>query len=624
MLHEVILVLCGSSSSVVNADTIESSKFISPCEVEVLKRILKISNVYKKLKNFMDTVKKYQCSDIPVDTGKSYKIIPGMYIQAFCDGLNDSLEPYRKNVVSIEKSVLQDPYFSLTGVLANVSKFEQLLCTLNSLVTQIVDQRIHGCQILQHVHDQLIVCGIETIKSALSKIMYHCHRIMLRQLSSWLLYGSFIDPHSEFFIQESKDVHSAESTHKTGSVPESIYTVDNSVTEYRLSLEFLPSYIPLSIANKALFVGSTILLFSKDPRDKKLGNVEIYDVSTGESEVIKVLEDSEYNKMLNISVLEKAINNIHSSITQRLLSVANDAADLYGQLKLMKDIYLLGHGELFVEFLHKAQHILSGPVAKNSSRDLNNVLDLAAHVVHLNSESILEKFTFKIPGKDTVPPGTTVWSVLRIEYKASWPLHLLFTPHIINCYNTLFKFLLQVKLAELKLHDVWISNIKEKRKPLPGHVWQLCNSLMFVIHNLQYYLHLDVLDSQNSIFQDALKDIQDFEHILHAHNVFITEIITKSFLLQTEVSSASHPPITKPHPVNRCLMEILSLCNKFCNLVSEEGSGFQELSEKLDKLVGILMLLITDFGTQSTGTQLSQLLLRLDYNRFFSSKTEIE
>lgn len=57
------------------------------------------------------------------------------------------------------------------------------------------------------------------------RILYHCHHVMLRQLSSWLLYGNFIDPHNEFFIQESKEVHSTESTCKTGSLQESIYTV---------------------------------------------------------------------------------------------------------------------------------------------------------------------------------------------------------------------------------------------------------------------------------------------------------------------------------------------------------------------------------------------------------------
>lgn len=71
-------------------------------------------------------------------------------------------------------------------------------------------------------------------------------------------------------------------------------------------------------------------------------------------------------------------------------------------------------------------------------------------------------------------------------------------------------------------------------------------------------------------------------------------------------------------------MEILALCNRFCTLVTEGDTDFQELSEKLDTLVGTLMLLITDFGNQSTGTQLSQLLLRLDYNGFFSSKAEVE
>jgi hypothetical protein len=36
-------------------------------------------------------------------------------------------------------------------------------------------------------------------------------------------------------------------------------------------------------------------------------------------------------------------------------------ADLRGQLRVMKDFFLLGRGELYLAFIDQAQHLLKGP-----------------------------------------------------------------------------------------------------------------------------------------------------------------------------------------------------------------------------------------------------------------------
>ena len=46
---------------------------------------------------------------------------------------------------------------------------------------------------------------------------------------------------------------------------------------------------------------------------------------------------------------------------QHLWTLVVEEADLYGQLRIMKDFFLLGRGELFLTFIDKAQLLLMAP-----------------------------------------------------------------------------------------------------------------------------------------------------------------------------------------------------------------------------------------------------------------------
>lgn len=61
---------------------------------------------------------------------------------------------------------------------------------------------------------------------------------------------------------------------------------------------------------------------------------------------------------------------------------------------------------------------------------------------------------------------------------------------------------------------------------------QLRNNLMFVINNLQYYLQVDVLESQYTIMENTMKNTRDFEEIQRAHSIFLANVISQTFLLQ--------------------------------------------------------------------------------------------
>ena len=54
------------------------------------------------------------------------------------------------------------------------------------------------------------------------------------------------------------------------------------------------------------------------------------------------------------------------------------------------------------------------------------------------------------------------WHLLRLTYKVSWPLHLLFDSVALDNYNKLFCFLLCVKKTQLDLHNVWRKHMECK------------------------------------------------------------------------------------------------------------------------------------------------------------------
>jgi hypothetical protein len=68
-----------------------------------------------------------------------------------------------------------------------------------------------------------------------------------------------------------------------------------------------------------------------------------------------------------------------------------EEAELFLQLKLMKDFFLLGRGELFLEFIQQVGHILQNPPistsARGRSRELKPLWVMGCSSFHISSYS---------------------------------------------------------------------------------------------------------------------------------------------------------------------------------------------------------------------------------------------
>ena len=75
--------------------------------------------------------------------------------------------------------------------------------------------------------------------------------------------------------------------------------------------------------------------------------------------------------------------------------------------------------------------------------------------------------------------------------------------------------------------------------------------------------------------------------------------------------------------VNQCLTELLECCLQYGRLVEvhgdHKGPKLEELSLTFSRQSSLLFKLLSSIKSRQTGSQLAQLLLRIDYNRYFST-----
>ncbi len=104
----------------------------------------------------------------------------------------------------------------------------------------------------------------------------------------------------------------------------------------------------------------------------------------------------------------------------------------------------------------------------------------------------------------------------------------MFSPDVVEKYNTLFRFLLPIKRVQLDLQYIWASKVRSTkhysgdpnfRKPM-----LLRQHMSFLVDNLFAYLQVDVLESQWSHLVDSIEKSKDFEEVRLLHDNYLRSI----------------------------------------------------------------------------------------------------
>ncbi|XP_043278604.1 gamma-tubulin complex component 4 isoform X2 [Venturia canescens] len=662
MLHEILLSLWGCSTSlerIVENESTDFDKYLHPGEKILVKKILQIVSEFNNIATF---IKKYTClskddgnDDSKASTRESESLArTGLYLRALCDGMDYSLATFREEIVELENIVLKDAYTPLTLILCRIEKYLSLFSVLNSIIREIECFHLHGCMLLECLH-RYKHSGIPEIKTAIEKINHCVQAVFYKHLTSWLLYGHLEDVYKEFFIQETR-INDSDNTSGDNS---GVYTKaaskiksKNDMWDFRVQIDAVPSYISPSLASKILTIGQTVIMFGNDPRSVKndvavKSNMKNPIWGEREYEYFQKLQSLQAKATFDTIDLERTVDELKSCVTELLWRVAVEEAQLFQQLRSIKDFYLLGRGDLYLEFIKLTSHILNKAPTSHTSRDVNLAFQMAMRKTNLNEEAAADSFLFSVPvnekqttqdghveqsGSDTITSGSKNsqnehkdpieqrgWGLIILNYKIVWPLQLLFSPGAFNDYNILFRFLLRVKKTQIDLSRLWTDQMRLKNVEIG--VTQLRNNLIFIIDNLQYYLQVDVLESQYTIMENSIKNTRNFEHVQKAHSIFLANVMSQTFL--------SGGKTDRKNSVNKLIALVLRLCDDFIlqasiweitSLLASEKEELKTLTDTLDGLMDWLIKTLNTVRAQPSGEHLAQLLLRLDFNRWFSTK----
>jgi hypothetical protein len=76
--------------------------------------------------------------------------------------------------------------------------------------------------LLNYLHKKSLT-GVDAVKYAFQRLLFHCHKVFFNQVSSWLVHGLITDPFHEFFVQRIKgapglDIHRNKDEDKNSNI----------------------------------------------------------------------------------------------------------------------------------------------------------------------------------------------------------------------------------------------------------------------------------------------------------------------------------------------------------------------------------------------------------------------
>ncbi|KAH8275093.1 hypothetical protein KR018_011787 [Drosophila ironensis] len=624
MLHEMLLSCLSQNPDVDKLKAfllnIAIDKFMHPCERDILTDILLTVNIYKKVIRYIrglpDDGESSDKSELPSMSLNFGEPRSGFFHIKFCKGIDNALEDYRAEVMRLEEYCQKARPASLCYVHHAIQSKLPLLQLLQAFIQDTEVKQVTGCAMLSylfqqsgHGDDQLDLI-VETVTKPVKEAFFS-------SLANWMLFGGLEEVHSEFLIQfTSANVKNSD----TDAPPSPDYSRQTNIWQYDINIVQKPVFLTFDLMEKILFVGQTALLFQIEAQKQNQSEVRMSQMShedthnlwsDRETEFFKMIADIGNEDKINPYRIEEVVNMLNLHASKRLSEVTVKEVNLVRHMRLFKDLYLLDRVDFVLEFLRQlTMTTITG------SRKFGRCFQLAAAFVGMTER--VKDFTLcymKEEGDLDESRGFQDFQCLNLKYLLKWPLTLMFSPKTLDRYNILFRFLLSVRSLMIGFEAVWSKNTwTSKAMPgyVPHNVLLFRNRLMFFLNSLWDYIQTDVLSTQFAVLIDVIQNQGEFESVYKAHNTFLSNIMSGCFL-------------SSPDLINGTVMKVFAICENFLSL-NRDTTCYEGLSENVKQLekqftqeMTTVIRVLETTKSLTAFTSLSQLLLRLDFNNWFSN-----
>lgn len=659
--------------------------FIEPSERDIIEKMITLGFYYRELDRFATKSRNLSWirsgNEAPMSRTsvllKEKMENQSVYRRAIANGIVEVLSVYRSAVLHMEQKLLSDPLPILATISQGLNKFFVLLPPLYELILEIERDGISGGRLLNLLHKRCH-CGVPELQTCIQRLLWHGHQVMYNQLASWMVYGILHDQHGEFFICEQEGNLERDSSHTNINEKLARMSVnDGSLSDWHLgfhiSLDMLPEYIPMHVAESILFAGKAIRVLrnpssafrsvdalTHEARHKKLMGDELLPQSEAdkiESMLKSLKESTEFHKRS----FEGAVDSIRAIAASHLWQLVVVRADLNGHLRAIKDYFLLAKGDFFQSFLEESRQLMRLPPRQSTAEaDLMVPFRLAVTKTISDDDKYFSRVTMRMPAIGTNLKSSKVdvskskygdgdssvfsdsllemsldgWDGIALEYSIDWPLQLFFTQEVLSRYRRIFQYLLRLKRTQMELEKSWESvmqqdhsnfskrhtervngSTSQQRRQCFRPMWRVREHMAFLIRNLQFYIQVDVIESQWNVLQTHIEESRDFAELVDFHQEYLSALISQSFL---DIGS-----------VSRILDGIMKLCLQFCWKIENQESNastieLERITEEFNKKSNSLYTILR--SSRLAGSQrapfLRRFLLRLNFNSYFEQTAQ--
>ncbi|CAO3593706.1 unnamed protein product [Absidia cylindrospora] len=600
MLHELLFVLSGYPGDVfmpMSSDTPPYTTFgiannmtglLHPTERDALNRLGHLGWICHQLDTYITSSN---------DTITSSSV----YHQAYATCLGNVLTNYRQVLIDMETRLVtkQDHVGStvpLSLISSTLSRWALLLPSLHRLTMQV--QNVAA----ENVLDLLIAqskTGIPELHHAITTMVRHLHAVFYRQVTAWIMYGQL--PSTDgFFIETTNTTTTSTQWHR----------------HYRLCLARFPSHLPTTMADSIFYIGKVIATLTKQhyviPSDMKQHHLTLLRSLMGYPHDH---DDNDLSLTHQTRHATAIIHQIRRSTTSWLFShVFQHQHTLTTYFASFRDVFLLGDGELWMQWLDRIQsHHVTNDImmipatTKQQQQPREWMAMLVKASIGTVSEDELDNYTFAstttspfLPllhhhhDDDDEPPKC-------LTYTLQWPIDLFLDTSDIQRYSQLWTMLMAVKKVHLALTHTTMNNIHHRP------VWRLRSHMLFWIDTLWSHVQGHVVSRHYDQLVMACSDAcVDFDQVQNAHQTYLDELIRGCLMTVTEP-----------------LATLLHTCLTFCDAAADgqEDDWWMPLEEAFlqaaDHLFGLLS---NQHQEMKLSGHLNELLMRLDYNQWYSTQ----
>eukprot|EP00871_Galdieria_phlegrea_P004355 jgi/Galph1/4920/GphlegSOOS_G3532.1 len=449
-----------------------------------------------------------------------------LYLLALLKSLDEILDEYREQIAKYEEEAVQKKLQTLTFIESELRIWERTLEDLCMLLDNIEEKVKNGPQLIDLLF-KFCTSGAPDTASLCLRLLKRCSKVLLTQLETWLYYGQIYDPFNEFFLKTDKQQPEYA---QQASVPR---IIDDVV----IASENLTLILNDQIAKDALFIGGVVRELRKDttcPEKWEELKELLQGLSCLESHPLRTLP------------MESTMQLVREWASKQLMNLLFRVA-WWTEFEFLRQTFLLGKGDLWFHFMQDFSEKTSLPnFIEDKDKAMNKMLEKALLKTFFEIDSRYERLRFicfqtnsgaKISTR-TVSLANG-WNNICLQYSPKKPFHVLLSLKSLEQYSIMFCIVFAVSDVRFEMERCWLvmrskkmALLKERAKT-NDILLQLFREVSYVVHCLEQYFQIDLIEELYRNFIQEAKRASDFDQVYRLHGDLV-DSLAESFLVYSD------------------------------------------------------------------------------------------